>query len=75
MAYCDRDLLVDDQVFQHDFRGFVFYFSAAFVAILFLYFFQFFDDDAAQLFLRTENGFVFRDVVAYRAQFFGDFID
>ena len=40
----DGDLLVGDQVFEMDFGGFVFDHRAAFVAVLFLYFFQFFHD-------------------------------
>ena len=60
----DCDLLVGDQVFEMDFRGFVFDHGAALVAVELLDFFQFFDDHAAQLLFRTENGFVLGDVLA-----------
>ena len=46
---CDRDLLVGDQVFEHDFGGFVFDLGAALVTVLFLDFLEFFDDHAPQL--------------------------
>ena len=60
MAYGDRDLLVGDQVFELNFGGLVVDLGAALVAVLFFDFFQFFDDHAAQLFLRAENGFGIR---------------
>ena len=45
----DRDLLVGDQVFEHDLRRFVFNNGAARVAVKFFDLFQFLDDDFAQL--------------------------
>src|SRR6185312_10565070 len=75
VAHRDRNLLIGNQIFQADFRRFVFDHGAAFVAVLLFDFFQFLDDDVAQLRLRRKNGFVLRDVLAHQAQFFADFID
>ena len=60
----DGDLLVGDEIFEDDFGGFVFDARAALVAVELLHFFEFFDDDVAQLLLGAEDGFVFGDVVA-----------
>ena len=62
----DCDLLVGDQIFENDFRSFVFDARAALVAVELLYFFQLFDDDVAQLLLRSENGFVLGNVARAR---------
>ena len=43
--------------------------------IVLLDLFQLFDDDVAQLLLRTEDGFVLGDAVANFAEFFQDFVD
>ena len=71
----DCDLLVGDQVFQMDFRSFVFDDGAALVSVEFLYFFEFFHDHGAQLLFRTQNGFVLGDVLTRDIQFFRDFVD
>ncbi len=60
----DRDLLVGDQVFQVDFRGFVFDLGAAFVTVQLFDFFQFFHDHAAEFLFRAQDGFVLGDVLA-----------
>src|SRR5579859_191253 len=65
----DCDLLVGDQVFQVNFRGLVFDYGATLVTVKLLDFFQLSDDDLAQLFLGTENRFVFGDVLAGGAEF------
>jgi hypothetical protein len=54
----DCDLLVGDQVFQVDFCGFIFDHRAPVIAVKLLYFFEFLHDHGAQLFLRTQDGFV-----------------
>ncbi len=43
------DLLVGDQIFEDDFRGFVFDAGAALVSVEFFDFFEFFDDYSAKL--------------------------
>src|SRR6185312_6615989 len=75
VAHGDRHLLIGNKVFQADFRRFVFDHGAAFVAVLLFDFFQFLDDDVAQLRLRRQNRFVLGDVLAHHAQFLGDFIN
>ena len=70
-----RNLLVGDQVFQADLGGFVLNDGAALVAVLLLDLFQFLDDDAAQLLLAAENGFVLGDAAANFRQLFQDFVD
>src|ERR1039458_4226758 len=57
MADGNRNLLVGDQVFEHDLGGFVFDHRAPRVAVELLHFFQLLDDNRAQLLLRAENGF------------------
>src|SRR6185312_3585645 len=75
VAYGNGYLLIGDQIFQADFRRFVFNQRTAFITVLLFDLFQFLDDDVAQLLFRRKNGFVFRDVFAYHAQFFRDFIN
>ena len=58
-----------------NFGGFVFDHGAALVAVELLDFFQFGDDDFAQLFLGAKNRFEFGDVLARGAQLFIDFVD
>ena len=55
MAHRDRNLLVGDQVFEHDLRRFVFDHRTPRIAVKLLHLFEFFDDDVAQLLLRREN--------------------
>ncbi len=75
VAYGDGHLLVDDQVFELNFGGFVFNDGAAFVAEQLFDFFEFFDDHAAKFLFGSENGFVFGNIVADLTQLFGDFVD
>ena len=70
MRVRDRYLLVGDQVFKRDLGGFILNDGAALVAVFFLHLFQLFDDDAAELLLRGQNGFVLGDAVANLAQLF-----
>jgi hypothetical protein len=51
VADCDRDLLVGNQVFEMNFSGFVFDDCSTLIAVEFFNFFNFGDDDFAQLFL------------------------
>ena len=75
MADRDRDLLVGDQIFEHDLRGFVFDHRTARIAVKLLHFFEFLDDDGAQLLFRSENGLVLSDAIAHFFQLVRDFVD
>ena len=71
----DGDLLIGDEVFQLDLSCFVEDLGAALVAIVLADLFQLFDDDAAQLLFRGEDGFVFGDALAHAVQLAGDLVD
>src|SRR3984893_2415811 len=71
----NRDLLVRDQVFQVDFRSLVFNLRPTLVAVLVFDFFQFLYDHAAQFLFRTQDRFVFSDVLPGQIQLFRDFVD
>src|ERR1039458_2913929 len=75
MADRYRDLLVGDQVFQHDFRGLVFDDGAARIAVKLLDLFQFLDDYLAELRLGSENRFVLGNRLAHLLQLVGNFVD
>src|SRR5271157_1303602 len=69
------DLLVGNKIFENDFGGFVFDAGAALVSVEFFYFFEFFDDDFAKLWLGGEDGFVVFDSSADFFQLVGNFVD
>src|SRR5580704_5223026 len=75
VAESDRDLLVGDQIFEHDLGGFVLNAGAALVAVQFLYFLKLFDDDFAKFALGSEDGFVVFDAPADFLQLVGNFVD
>src|ERR1700723_3000842 len=58
VAESDGDLLVGDEILENDFRSLVFDTSAALISVKFFHFFEFFDDDAAQFFLRAGERFL-----------------
>src|SRR5712691_4237775 len=61
MAEGEGNLLVGDEIFENDFRGFVFDASAALVAVQVFYFFEFLDDYAAKCFLGGGARFIVLD--------------
>src|SRR5438093_13683502 len=71
----DRDLLVGDQIFEHDFGSFVFDYGSALIAVELLYFLKLSDDHFAELFLRAKNRFIFGDAFARGTQLFVNFIN
>src|SRR6202041_1704569 len=75
VAESDRDLFVGDEILENDFRSLVFDTSAALVSVKFFHFFEFFDDDAAQFFLRGEDRFVVFNAAAKFFQLVGNFVD
>src|SRR4029077_13243720 len=75
MAEGHGDLFVGDEIFKDDFRGFIFDASTALVAVEFLYFFEFLDDDAAKFLLGGEDRFVILDALADLFQFVGNLVD
>src|SRR5207248_9712611 len=71
----DRNLLINDQVFQLDFGGFVKDLGAALVAVLLLDLLQLFDDHVAQLLLARQDGFVFGNAIANVLQLVDDLVN
>ena len=72
----DGDLLVGDEVFELQLGGLVDDLGAARVAVLVADFFEFLDDDGAQLLVAGENRFVLGDLRrGFRFSSFEDFVD
>ncbi len=75
MADGDGNLLVGDEVFELKLGALVDDLGAARVAVLVANFFEFLDDDGAQLLVAGEDRLVLGDACAYLVQFVEQFVD